>query len=80
MWASRLSPVRQNRTKRKMSAYSSDLEPSVKRTTQIIIGRFRSTSRLLIPTFHPLTLSGRKNDGDDVQIGEVARQRLPSGR
>ena len=37
MRASRLSPVRQDRTKRKMSAYSSDLERFVERTTQIII-------------------------------------------
>src|SRR5215831_5818000 len=35
MRASRPPPVRQNRTKRKMSAYSSDLERFVERTTPI---------------------------------------------
>ena len=35
MRASRLSPVRQNRTKRKMSAYSSSLERFVERTPPI---------------------------------------------
>ena len=47
MQASRVSPVRQNRTKRKMSAYSSDLERFVERTTPINYGRFIST---LIPS------------------------------
>src|SRR5215467_13794960 len=47
MRASRPPPVRQNRTKRKMSAYSSDLERFVERTTQFIIGRFKTTYRPL---------------------------------